>query len=204
MNIRVSLIVCLIAALGTQECSVSNISREEKRWALRHPVAAVKVKRVAQRCDALYNRSQTRAQLDSFSSGGKLDAFRHAFYMAAFAQKIKPKKIRALGEAHEKTNYRQFLKSKTEEGEVPDSISTVMDLFNNDLGISIGSSLRKLTLLELQRTVIYEIDQGKALIIRRDRQGRFLRCDGSILKTDEFRRQWFVPKCLVASSRPPG
>ena len=80
--------------------------------------------------------------------------------MAAFAQKIKIKKLKKLGIAHEKGNYRQFKKYQNEEGERPDSLSNVMDLKNNDLGLKIGSENKKISLADLKELVINEIKNG--------------------------------------------
>ena len=114
------------------------LSSYEKCWAIGHPFAAVKVKKISKRCYKIYNKITTNKQLDTFSNGGTLDAFRHAFFMAAFAQKIKVKKLNKLGIAHEKGNYKQFLKNEYENNELPDSIATVMDLKNNALGFIIA------------------------------------------------------------------
>lgn len=138
-----------------------------------------------------------KTRLDQFSIGGKLDAFRHTFYMAAFAQKVKPAKLRKLGEAHEKTNYRQFKKSKTENGEIPDSLSSVMDLKNNELGLSIGCSNRNADLLTLKEMVIANINSGAAFKMRRNHRGRYLTCDGNEIVLNG--KRWNIPKCLVAS-----
>ncbi|MGZ4100232.1 MAG: DUF6973 domain-containing protein, partial [Bacteroidia bacterium] len=115
-------------------CGAQKRSKYEWCWAFSHPIAAIKVKHISKTCYAVYKHDLTiREQLDTFSNGGKLDAFRHVFFMAAFAQKVKTKKLRKLGIAHEKGNYQAFLHSKKEEGEIADSISTVMDLQNNEV-----------------------------------------------------------------------
>src|SRR4051812_13665915 len=75
------------------------LSSYEVKWAAGHPFAALKVKKISKRCNAWYLSGNVKQQLDSFASGGQLDAYRHAFYMAAYAQKIKIKKIRKLGRA---------------------------------------------------------------------------------------------------------
>ena len=87
-------------------------SKFEKSWALAHPIAAIKVKRIYRQTLPFYNDHLIHKQLDSFSNGGKLDAFRHVFFMAAFTQKVKVKKIRALGFAHEKGNRYNAFKGK--------------------------------------------------------------------------------------------
>lgn len=174
--------------------------KEEVCWAIWHPVAALKIKKIHAKASFVYNHSNLKLALDSFSNGGRLDAFRHAFFMAAFAQKIKVKKLRKLGMAHEKGNYHQFLKRKTENGEVADSLSNAMDLSNNELGFKIGSSNKKINLEELKEEVIKEIKKGNALIMQRNRSGLYLDCNNNVLDLKLFIGKWYVPKCLIASN----
>lgn len=177
------------------------LSVPEFGWALAHPFAALKVKRLTMKCNQLSSVSELRLKLDSFSNGGKADAYRHAFYMAAYAQKIKVKKLRKLGKAHEKANYKHFLKSKTEDGEVADSLSSVMDLLNNELGFVIGSSNKKSSLKDLSGLTVLEIQKGKAVIIKRNAKGQYLTCDEKVIDLGLYRGHWNVPKCLEASDK---
>ncbi len=174
-------------------------SKPEILWAFGHPFAALKMKKIKKKAEIIYNQPDIKTLLDNYSSGGKLDAFRHVFFMAAFAQHIKIKKLRKLGIAHEKGNYRQFLKHKTENGEVPDSLSNVMDLANNELGFTIGETNKEKSLDELRHVVIKEILSGKALILKRNKEGRFLDCNDGVIDPAKFSGKWIIPKCLVAS-----
>ena len=71
---------------------LSKRSSYEKRWALVHPFAALKVKKIYKKCLPFYEEIKSANTLDPYKNGGKQDAFRHTFFMAAFAQKIKTKK----------------------------------------------------------------------------------------------------------------
>lgn len=169
-------------------------------WAFRHPIAAVKVKMISKRCYAIYKTDrEIRLTLDTFSNGGKLDAFRHIFFMAAFAQKVNARKVKQLGIAHEKGNYRNFKRSKKEDGELADSLSTVMDLKNNDVGIEIGKQFKKAPLDSLKLIVIKELKAGKGVIIRRRRDGLYTDCNGNIIDLPTYKGKWYVPKCIVNS-----
>jgi hypothetical protein len=174
--------------------------KSEICWGLWHPIAAIKVKRMYSKLYAIYNQPTNKTELDNYNNGGKLDAFRHVFFMAAFAQKIKVKKLRKLGIAHEKGNYHQFLKHKTEEGELPDSLSSVMDLFNNEVGLKIGFANKKINLEKLQELVIWKIKTGNAAIIKRNKQGLYVECDDKIIDMQLYKGKWFLPKCLVPSN----
>lgn len=160
----------------------------------------MKVRRIQVQCNKIYDQISVRSQLDSFPSGGKLDAFRHVFYMAAFAQKVRTKKIRKLGMAHEKGNYLQFTRSQLEEGERPDSLASVMDLQNNELGLAIGCNNRRMPLSGLSVTCIAAINGGKAVILKRNRNGDYVSCDGKVIPMDADPK-WHVPKCLIASDQ---
>jgi hypothetical protein len=176
-----------------------SLSAYEKRWAIGHPFAALKVKKISRQLPPFYNDRQVKQRLDSFSSGGQLDAFRHTFYMAAFAQKVKTKKLRKLGRAHEKANYRQFKHSGREEGEVPDSLGSVMDLANNELGFKIGSSNKNTPLGMLQKLVIQALLNGEGVVLLRNNKGKYVDCNYREITEQELRR-WNTPKCLCNSA----
>jgi hypothetical protein len=193
----ITLLFCVSGLL----CLSQKRSRQEWCWAITHPVAALKVKQVSKKCYFIYNNTPSlKNELDSFSNGGKLDAFRHIFFMAAFAQKVKPKKLVRLGIAHEKANYRNFLKGKKEDREFADSLGTVMDLKNNETGILIGRGNKKAGLSDLKNLVLNEIKNGKAVIMKRRKNGMYEDCNGKLIDTALFSGKWFVPKCMVNSN----
>jgi hypothetical protein len=176
------------------------LSSAELRWSLFHPFAALKVKKLTRAGSAIMPELNITRHLDSFTAGGKADAFRHIYYMALYSQKIKARKLVKLGEAHERSNYRQFKKNKDEYGEKPDSLSSVMDLKNNKVGITLGSQNKTLDKKELAQLVIAEIKNGKAVIMKRNSKGEHLRCDGNVIEMAQFKNTWNIPKCLVPSN----
>src|SRR5687767_10645799 len=119
------------------------LSMPEKMWILWHPIAAIKVKKITGKCYTIYNKLPFEQRLDKYENGGRMDAFRHAFFMAAYAQRIRTRKIRKLGLRHEQANYKQFTQARYEEGEPPDSLASVMDLRNNEVGFVIGNLNKK-------------------------------------------------------------
>jgi hypothetical protein len=176
------------------------ISKYERCWALTHPWAAFKVKKISKRAYLVYNSPDVKFDLDNFSNGGKLDAFRHTFFMAAFAQIIKSKKIKKLGLAHERGNYDQFINSVNEDGELADSLSCLMDLHNNNVGLILGSANKKKTLEELKELVINEITNGACLIMKRDSIGNYLTCNNTLIDLKSRLKKWGIQKCLVSSN----
>lgn len=194
------LVIFTFSCIHCSSQSFKSLSRYEKCWAITHPFAALKVKKISKKCFAIYNQKDIKLQLDTFSNGGLLDAFRHSFFMAAYAQKVKVKKLRKLGIAHEKANYRQFLNSGLEDGEMPDSLSSVMDLRNNETGLGIGKTHQKDQLDTLEHIVITEIKNGSMLVMKRNKSGAYLDCNGDGIGLQDLSKQWQVPKCLIASN----
>lgn len=194
---RAILYFILLLTLQSKSQSFGSRSAAEKKWALCHPFAALKVKKIYKQAKPIYEHLKLEHIPDSFDNGGKLDAFRHLFFMAAFAQKIKPKKILKLGEAHEKGNYRNFLKSVNEDGELADSLSSVMDLQNNYFGVEMGMKHKEKKLNELSAICLTAILTGNAVYLKRDKNGNYLTCEGSKIDLSLYRKRWFVPKCLI-------
>jgi hypothetical protein len=174
-------------------------SRYEKRWAFFHPLAALKVRKIYKLCLPHYEELQKSKALDGYKNGGKLDAFRHVFFMAAFSQKIKIRKLRKLGIAHEKGNYAAFLKDLKEDNELADSLSNEMDLKNNELGFKIGSANKKKDLKDLKDMVIEGIKKGEAFYFKRNSKGDYLTCSGEIINLELYKNKWFIPKCLITT-----
>ena len=195
---RIALLhIFLISFISCHGQSYHSRSSFEKKWAILHPFAAIKTRSIYKKISPIYTEVKDSKKLDGFENGGKLDAYRHVFYMAAFSQKIKPRKIKKLGIAHEKGNYQNFLESHNEHGEIPDSLSTVMDLHNNSIGIEIGRLHKNINYSELSLLVIKEINAEKAVYFKRDSSGNYLDCEGKTIDLSKFHKKWFVPKCLV-------
>lgn len=183
---------------GLYSCRTERkLSSPEKTWTVVHPFAAFRVYKISNHCDEIYNLANKTAELDTFINGGTLDAYRHVFYMAAFSQKVKPNKVRKLGRAHEKGNYLQFKNSKLEDGELPDSLSSVMDLRNNEIGIELGNTYKQQSLTELNQRVLTEIKLGKVYVLKRNNKGEYVTCNEQTIELSEYKHKWNIPKCLI-------
>lgn len=176
------------------------IGKYQKRWSLWHPIAALRVKQLYNKANVVYKDSALKDSLDVYVNGGTRDAFRHAFFMAVFAQRISVKKIQTLGIAHEKDNYRDFLAGKQEFGERADSLACEMDLLNNALGLSVGHEMKNATLYELRIKILQMIRKGELWIMFRNSKGQYLTCNGVVLDTNGYLHAWYVPKCIVRSN----
>jgi hypothetical protein len=178
------------------------LSRPEKFWSAFHPFKAMKVYECAQRSRAVSDSLQ-KAEVLTDPNGGQLDAFRHSYWMALMiVNGMKEDVARKVGERHEKGNYLDFKKGILEDSILGDSMMCVMDLRNNDSGISIGQAFlkgdKKLSLVEF---TINEIWNGKLVIMSKNAEGDYLDCDGEIITQSGKRTTWYLPKCLVSSDR---
>ncbi len=177
------------------------LSHPEKRWVFFHPFVAKRAWRISTEIRELVALPALDSLLDGDRNGGQIDAFRHCYWQARLSQEMRWKKALSLGEAHEKANYLSYKKKKYEDGVVPDSVSSVMDRFNNRLGAKLGCANRAMTPADLQKLVIQYIKSGKAMKILKNSQGEYIDCQGKLVSPDSSRHQWNIPKCLVPSNR---
>lgn len=192
------LIIC-VESFKAQKANSRKLEKPEKRWIIKHPVAAVSVRKRLARCYPLIEKVKTENRLDQFENGGCLDAFRHVFTMAFLAQRIPVSKLRTLGIAHEKSNRIQFEKRILEDSEMPDSVSCQMDLLNNEIGFHLGKKNINTDMDSLVEVVINEIQHEGAWQIARSQKGNYLSCDGKELELGEWNGKWNIPKCLIKS-----
>jgi hypothetical protein len=187
--------------------SQSNVSRQsvsfhEKCWVLFHPFVAKKALRNTRIVLADVDSLKKTGLIGTDMNGGKLDAFRHAYWMATLANSIGKRKSLRLGKAHEKGNYRAFKKHKFEDTILPDSASCEMDLRNNKTGAELISEKSRFgQKKEIQDIIIDALRAGKLSIIKKDKQGNYLFCDGTFIDTNLWKGKWDIPKCLISSDQ---
>lgn len=179
-------------------CTSQKISRPEKWWAATHPFIARKTFLISKEASKTASEMEKEKILDGDGNGGRIDAFRHAYWMALLSQKIKIKKALKLGMAHEKGNYLQFKKHQLEEGTLPDSMSSVMDLWNNKVGAELGYLNRELNKNDLKEKIMKAITIGEMCILKKDSMGNYLQCNLEVIDLNQY-RQWNIPKCLIGS-----
>lgn len=180
--------------------SFFHLSRYEKWWVISHPFVAHRAFKITTEARMETEVVLNDSLLDHDPLGGQVDAFRHSYWMARLAQEMKWKKALRLGTAHEKGNYLDFKKKRRdEEGLLPDSISGAMDLFNNQVGVSIGCTLKTASKEVLITEIKSAIRSGKMKVIRKNSEGKALKCNNEIINDAEFINIWNIPKCLVSS-----
>lgn len=176
------------------------LSRPEKVWVLLHPFKAPKALIATRECMAVYDKVKSSGLLGTDENGGELDAFRHALWMALLTQKIGGKKAAKLGKAHERGNYLDFKKHRLEENELPDEMSSVMDLKNNEMGIATGKNCKLCSTDSLSGMIVNQIKQGGFWKMKKSNQGTYINCEGQKIDMALYKGKWKIPKCLVPSN----
>ncbi len=167
---------------------------------MEHPLIAKKAFHITREVLKTAAEESNDKKLDGKTDGGQVDAFRHCYWMAMLSGSISAKKAIRLGMAHERGNYLDFKKGKTEEGAVPDSVSSAMDLFNNMRGIELRQVHPHEKASEISALVVEMILQGKLLIIRTDERGNFLDANHNKIDLNAWKGRWGVPKDLIPSA----
>ena len=181
--------------------SFFQLSSPEKIWTIGHLFISKKAWNITVRTRFVTDSLQKEGIPDRDPSGGKLDAFRHSFWMATLTEKIGVRKALSLGRAHEKGNYHDFKRNRFEEGDIPDKAASEMDLFNNKIGVGIGSALKGTNEKLVVDSVLRAIATGRMLIVLKDSLGRS--CDSLLnpIPNSELHGKWITPRLLVPSNR---
>ena len=181
----------------------SSLSGPEKWWVIGHPFKVKKALSISLRTIQVRDSIKGSGIIGSDDNGGKLDAFKHTLWMAVLTQKIGSKSALKLGKAHEKGNYKSYLKGDPEDGVLPDKAASDMDLFNNEQGMRIASSNPEATEIQLISIILDELRTGSLRIIKKER-GIFLTCEGETIPKEKLIGTWENDKCLIPSnSRNP-
>lgn len=175
------------------------LSKPKKWWVITHPFKAKKSLLISKVTNRVSDSIRKTKILGTNRSNGKLDAFRHIFWMASLGQEIGASAAKSLGKAHEKENYLEYQERKLEDGITPDKPSMLMDLHNNNVGLSIIEKGKKLTKNQIINKAFEAIKKGKALIVKRDDKNRFVTCDGKIISKINLKK-WDNNKCLIKSN----
>ncbi|QTD36236.1 hypothetical protein JL193_08645 [Polaribacter batillariae] len=181
--------------------SFFKLSGPIKTWVLFHPFKAKKSLRISMETNRVADSIRKTNLLDGDPAGGQVDAFRHAYWMARLRQELGKSSARSLGKAHERDNYITYKKMKLEDGVVPDEISSKMDLYNNEEGLKLITKNSKVSKKGLIFRIVNAIHQGKMKIIKKDKNGNFLTCDGKIIPKESLKGKWKNEKCLIFSNQ---
>ncbi len=180
--------------------SFKKLTPPEKRWVIFHPLIAKKVYKISIKAKNIADSLISDTSFDGDKNGGQIDAFRHTIWMAMLSQKYNWRKIYKLGLAHEKGNYYQYKKHKTEDGTLPDKISSEMDLLNNDAGRQIGMDNKNASLDSLINIVKQNVLSGNLWIIKKNKKGEFLDQYNNVINADSLKGKWENNKVIVKSN----
>jgi len=181
--------------------SYAKLSKPEKTWVIVHPFKAKKAYRISNNIDQITDSIAKAGIIGNDNNGGRLDAFKHSYWMARLTQGIGKRAALSLGEAHEKGNYKTYKKRQLEDAVVPDKASTEMDLHNNSVGARTGSFNKNTQGKKLILMLLDSLEAGKLRVLYKDDQGNFLDCQHQKIPLDSLRSQWHTPKCLVPSNK---
>ncbi len=188
----------LFSEIGLSQ-SFSSLQKAEKCWVITHPFAAFSAKKMARITLAKVDSIKKLNRLDTFLCGGKLDAFRHVYWMYLLSHRIGANKARSLGKAHEKGNYQQFLKLQLEDQLRPDSLSCVMDLENNEIGIDLAQ-FKFVSNRAVIDSILECIQKDKVWQLKRKGK-QLVNCNEAALDIKQYQTIWFVPYCLIAPKK---
>lgn len=176
------------------------LSAPIKTWIFFHPFKAKKSLRISLETNKVSDSIKRTKLLYGNGSGGQVDAFRHAYWLARLKQELGERAARSLGKAHEKDNYITYKKRKLEDGFLPDKIASEMDLFNNEVGLKLIEKRSEISRKNLIYKIINAIKEGKMKIIKKDKKGNFLTCNNKIIPKEDLKGKWENNKCLVSSN----
>jgi hypothetical protein len=197
------LLLFVVPLIGKSQQSILKsffqLSFAEKKWTMGHLFIAKKAWTITQRCRYVTDSLGKLGVPDRDPSGGKLDAFRHTFWMATLSVNIGVKKSLSLGRAHERGDYRNFKHHRFEEGDIPDKAAGDMDLYNNIIGAGIGSVLKGANEKVIVDSILKAISQGSMRIILKDKLGRSCDADFNPIPIEKMHGKWVTPRVLVPS-----
>lgn len=203
MKTNISILVIILTTSIYSQSSYKSffeLSGPKRTWVLFHPFKAKKSLEVSKEANKVADSIKKSNLLDGDASGGQVDAFRHAYWMARLRQEIGKSAARSLGKAHEKENYLTFKERKLEDGVLPDEISSKMDLYNNEQGLKLISRRSKVSKKGLIYRIVNAIRIGKMKVIKKDANGLFLTCEGENISMKSLKGKWKNNKCLVNSN----
>ncbi len=200
-NLYVLIVLIFLSSCSpTLKQSFSKLSKPERTWVTFHPFKSKTAFMISREALKVKDSIAINKGIGTDNSGGKLDAFKHSYWMARLTQDIGKSAANRLGKAHEKGNYQTYKKKRLEDGLLPDKQSSDMDLFNNQIGIEVGTSFKKSSRTALMRKLIDALEKGNLRVLKKDSLGNFLDCQNKKIPLDSLKNKWDTKKCLVSSN----
>ena len=177
----------------------SNLSSPEKWWVIWHPFKAKKALDASIKTLRITDSIKKTGSIGKDINGGRLDAFKHAYWMVLLTKNIGPKPSNSLGKAHEQGNRKTFENGSKEDGYLPDKAASDMDLHNNQVGIDLYIQYPQESEKTLIDLVLKSLHRGDLRMLKKD-GANFLNCDGVLIDSKDLIGTWENEKCLIPTN----
>lgn len=173
------------------------MSLKNKVWCVGHYSSVLKAKNISSEVlltmDSLNNVNFLGG--NSEGEGGVFDAFRHIYWMYRLSNGVGPENAKRIGEIYE--GYGKYVFEHLYYSGY-DLVGMKMDLFNNEIGISLS---KENTPYDLIFNAIEEIIRsGKAKVVKKNERGESLNEKGEVIQDSIWKKDWVNDRVLINSS----
>ena len=172
-----------------------SMSFKDKVWVIKNYDRVLQVMDISMEVMQVMDSLDKEKYLGGNSEGGKFDAMRHIFWMWSLTNEVGEECSRKLGQIYE--NYGEYV-FYTKELSGYDSVGKQMDLFNNELGISL--SQRQISKELIFREIEEILNRGEAKVIKKNQNGESLDVKDEIILENEWKSNWNNRRVLVNSN----
>ena len=172
-----------------------SMSFKDKVWVIKNYDCVLQVMDISMEVMQVMDSLDKEKYLGGNSEGGKFDAMRHIFWMWSLTNEVGEECSRKLGQIYE--NYGEYV-FYTKELSGYDSVGKQMDLFNNELGISL--SQRQISKELIFREIEEILNRGEAKVIKKNQNGESLDVKDEIILENEWKSNWNNRRVLVNSN----
>ena len=175
---------------------LKSLSFEDKIWVAKNPNNVLQAKKISEDVIKIMDSLYKAKFFGVNEEGGIFDAFRHIYWMYNLANEIGDKAARRIGRIYENYNKYLFFNCSIHGY---DKAGVDMDLFNNDLGISISdSNFSKDVAINYIRQLIIK---GEAKVIKKSQSGESLNVTGEIIPDSVWKKSWDNERVLIYSNQ---
>lgn len=172
-----------------------SMNLKDKLWCVTHYSSVVKAKNISSEVLLTMDSLNKINFLGGNSEGGIFDAFRHIYWMYKLSSGIGPKNSKRIGEIYE--GYGKYVFEHSYYSGY-DSVGMKMDLFNNEIGITLSKENIPYNLIF--KTIEEIITSGKAKIVKKNEKGESLNEYGEVIKDSIWKKDWVNDRVLIDSS----
>ena len=172
-----------------------SMSFKDKVWVIKNYDCVLQVMDISMEVMQVMDSLDKEKYLGGNSEGGKFDAMRHIFWMWSLTNEVGEECSRKLGQIYE--NYGEYV-FYTKELSGYDSVVKQIDLFKNELGISL--SQRQISKELIFREIEEILNRGEAKVIKKNQNGESLDVKDEIILENEWKSNWNNRRVLVNSN----